>query len=566
MELENNKNNKNVNSYNNKEISKTEILVYVVLVVLFNIIFLTQIYLNRVDYNILGSIVTNKIEELKISVDSNYISSTKPQKIKINYYPSNSNLTDLRWKISSDETNTTLEIRDSLAYGKSKGKSRIWLENNYIKSNEIEFETVEFLNSINVLNPIKTMHINTEHKYDLKFLPDNSINKDIKIISSKSNVIEVKEDYTIKAKNKGTSKITIKDNFDNILYEEVIEVKWDRITNITFDETDVIIGKGQKYLVNTKIEPEYASYNDLVFISSNNNVVSVDEKGIITGNNLGDTVIEAKTNDNKVKKTYTVRVIEDEVSGSVNYSTNNYDMYINSDSGIKIGNINIFEKFEIIKNLTVKNTNNNYLLVRNKDGIPGFINLLTDDTLLKTAPKLINLDYTKITSEMHYSEIASIYSLLKYYKVNTSLEGLYNNIKKGDEMLPNIENKGNNPEEVLALKYGSYESPILNLAKRYSSIFTSDNTLTEEKIDLLLDKNKPIIVWINKENLNIENATKYIVDNKEVQTKQNWVAAVVKGYTKNYYIVNDPTTRENIVILKKNLLENYNKMGNRAIY
>lgn len=566
MELENNKNIENINSYNNKEISKTEILVYVVLVVLFNIIFLTQIYLNRVDYNILGSIVTNKIEELKISVDSNYISSTKPQKIKINYYPSNSNLTDLRWKISSDETNTTLEIRDSLAYGKSKGKSRIWLENNYIKSNEIEFETVEFLNSINVLNPIKTMHINTEHKYDLKFLPDNSINKDIKIISSKSNVIEVKEDYTIKAKNKGTSKITIKDNFDNILYEEVIEVKWDRITNITFDETDVIIGKGQKYLVNTKIEPEYASYNDLVFISSNNNVVSVDEKGIITGNNLGDTVIEAKTNDNKVKKTYTVRVIEDEVLGSINYSTNNYDMYINSDSGIKVGNINIFEKFEIIKNLTFKNTNNNYLLVRNKDGIPGFINLLNDDTLLKTAPKLINLDYTKITSEMHYSEIASIYSLLKYYKVNTSLEGLYNNIKKGDEMLPNIENKGNNPEEVLALKYGSYESPILNLAKRYSSIFTSDNTLTEEKIDLLLDKNKPIIVWINKENLNIENGAKYIVDNKEVQTKQNWVAAVVKGYTKNYYIVNDPTTRENIVILKKNLIENYNKMGNRAIY
>lgn len=566
MELENNKNIENINSYNNKEISKTEILVYVVLVVLFNIIFLTQIYLNRVDYNILGSIVTNKIEELKISVDSNYISSTKPQKIKINYYPSNSNLTDLRWKISSDETNTTLEIRDSLAYGKSKGKSRIWLENNYIKSNEIEFETVEFLNSINVLNPIKTMHINTEHKYDLKFLPDNSINKDIKIISSKSNVIEVKEDYTIKAKNKGTSKITIKDNFDNILYEEVIEVKWDRITNITFDETDVIIGKGQKYLVNTKIEPEYASYNDLVFISSNNNVVSVDEKGIITGNNLGDTVIEAKTNDNKVKKTYTVRVIEDEVLGSINYSTNNYDMYINSDSGIKVGNINIFEKFEIIKNLTFKNTNNNYLLVRNKDGIPGFINLLNDDTLLKTAPKLINLDYTKITSEMHYSEIASIYSLLKYYKVNTSLEGLYNNIKKGDEMLPNIENKGNNPEEVLVLKYGSYESPILNLAKRYSSIFTSDNTLTEEKIDLLLDKNKPIIVWINKENLNIENGAKYIVDNKEVQTKQNWVAAVVKGYTKNYYIVNDPTTRENIVILKKNLLENYNKMGNRAIY
>lgn len=566
MELENNKNNKNVNSYNNKGISKKEILVYVVLIVLFNLIFVTQIYLNRVDYNILGSIVTNKIEELKISVDSNYISSTKPQKIKINYYPSNSNLTDLRWKISSDETNTTLEIRDSLAYGKSKGKSRIWLENNYIKSNEIEFETVEFLNSINVLNPIKTMHINTEHKYDLKFLPDNSINKDIKIISSKSNVIEVKEDYTIKAKNKGTSKITIKDNFDNILYEEVIEVKWDRITNITFDETDVIIGKGQKYLVNTKIEPEYASYNDLVFISSNNNIVSVDEKGIITGNNLGDTVIEAKTNDNKVKKTYTVRVIEDQVSGGINYSTNNYDMYINSDSGIKVGNINIFEKFEIIKNLTVKNTNNNYLLVRNKDGIPGFINLLTDDTLLKTAPKLINLDYTKITSEMHYSEIASIYSLLKYYKVNTSLEGLYNNIKKGDEMLPNIENKGNNPEEVLALKYGSYESPILNLAKRYSSIFTSDNTLTEEKIDLLLDKNKPIIVWINKENLNIENGAKYIVDNKEVQTKQNWVAAVVKGYTKNYYIVNDPTTRENIVILKKNLLENYNKMGNRAIY
>lgn len=566
MELENNKNIENINSYNNKEISKTEILVYVVLVVLFNIIFLTQIYLNRVDYNILGSIVTNKIEELKISVDSNYISSTKPQKIKINYYPSNSNLTDLRWKISSDETNTTLEIRDSLAYGKSKGKSRIWLENNYIKSNEIEFETVEFLNSINVLNPIKTMHINTEHKYDLKFLPDNSINKDIKIISSKSNVIEVKEDYTIKAKNKGTSKITIKDNFDNILYEEVIEVKWDRITNITFDETDVIIGKGQKYLVNTKIEPEYASYNDLVFISSNNNVVSVDEKGIITGNNLGDTVIEAKTNDNKVKKTYTVRVIEDEVLGSINYSTNNYDMYINSDSGIKIGNINIFEKFEIIKNLTVKNTNNNYLLVRNKDGIPGFINLSSNDTLLKTAPKLINLDYTKITSEMPYSEIASIYSLLKYYKVNTSLEGLYNNIKKGDEMLPNIENKGNNPEEVLSLKYGSYESPILNLAKRYSSIFTSDNTLTEEKIDLLLDKNKPIIVWINKENLNIENGAKYIVDNKEVQTKQNWVAAVVKGYTKNYYIVNDPTTRENIVILKKNLLENYNKMGNRAIY
>ena len=86
---------------------------------------------------------------------------------------------------------------------------------------------------------------------------------------------------------------------------EVNEIEIERI-DISIDNT--IILKGEKEQLNVKIYPEDATNQNIIYVSSNPQVASIDDKGIIQAHTSGKTIITVKTENNLVSNQIEIEV------------------------------------------------------------------------------------------------------------------------------------------------------------------------------------------------------------------------------------------------------------------
>lgn len=504
-----------------------------------------------------------KVTKVELFADSNKVSDKVPLKVDIKIEPIDAYIKDLEWEIQDKDI---IDIKQNLIYGKSKGKTKVKLKNNYIFSNELEIETVDFLSSIEVENKIKALPIRTEHKYNIKYIPKTAENQKISIESTDPNIISVNnENLSIIGKNKGKSKIILRDSFKNILYEETIEVKWDRITNILLDEKEITIGKGQKYLIHAKIEPEFATHSDIIWNSSNENVASIDNLGIVTANNKGTTIIEATADDRKIKATYILNVVDTKLYNLTKYANLDFAIYPQiSKSYNELAKINKFEPFEIIKKIE-----NNYYKVRNKDGMPGIAKIDDINELLNKEPVLVKNFPHEVSTEIYNQELQALKNTLLFKNINITNYRLKKIIPIGkpitnenDKMLggdPNLEFVGN-PFETG--NYGAYETVIYKLLKNYIYNVKLISEISKEEMEEKISSGSIFIVWAGK----VENGkTWHSKNGKEHTEKLNKNTLIIKGFTDTSYIVNDYIKGEDLLVNKVDLQEEIKLMGNNII-
>lgn len=347
MEEKNKNSNDNLNT-NNKYVKLISVILFIFIIV----ILLSRIYIGQNSINMQGDLISSKkIEKLEISTLSTKVDSKHPQKINIKIEPVDSYAKDLTWTISDPDI---VDLKENIIYGKEKGKVKVSIGNKYIKSNTIEFESVDFLSSIEIENKIEKLPIRSEHKFKIKYTPENADNKDIKIESSNPDIVKVKESdpLTIIGNKKGKATIKFKDTFNNVLYETNIEVLWERITNIILDEKEITIGKNQKYIIYSKVEPDNATYTDLEYRSLNEDIVKIDKYGIVTAVKEGIAEIEVTADDKKVIKKYTVNVVSTPIYGVTKYTTDNYPVLTGANERYeKIAETKTFEKIEVLKDM-----------------------------------------------------------------------------------------------------------------------------------------------------------------------------------------------------------------------
>lgn len=347
MEEKNKNSNDNLNT-NNKYVKLISAILFIFIIV----ILLSRIYMGQNSINMQGDLISSKkIEKLEISTSSTKVDSKHPQKINIKIEPVDSYAKDLTWTISDPDI---VDLKENIIYGKEKGKVKVSIGNKYIKSNTIEFESVDFLSSIEVENKIEKLPIRSEHKFKIKYTPENADNKDIKLESSNPDIVKIKESdpLTIIGNKKGKATIKFKDTFNNVLYETNIEVLWERITNIILDEKEITIGKNQKYIIYSKVEPDNATYTDLEYRSLNEDIVKIDKYGIVTAVKEGVAEIEVTADDKKVIKKYTVNVVSTPIYGVTKYTTDNYTVLTGANERYeKIAETKTFEKIEVLKDM-----------------------------------------------------------------------------------------------------------------------------------------------------------------------------------------------------------------------
>ncbi len=130
--------------------------------------------------------------------------------------------------------------------------------------------------------------------------PTNASIKSVTWTSSDPSIATVSSSGVVTGIKKGTVTITCKTtNSAKTATCKVSVVK--RVTGVSMDKEDVILYFGRALSLNATVYPLDASVKDVTFSSSDSNIASVSEKGVVTPVNTGSTYIVATTKDGGYK-------------------------------------------------------------------------------------------------------------------------------------------------------------------------------------------------------------------------------------------------------------------------
>ena len=173
-------------------------------------------------------------------------------------------------------------------------------------------------------------------------------------------------------------------------------------------------------------------------------------------------------------------------------------------------------------------------------------------------------------------ESIALYTLLKYYNVDVTIEDIVNNLKKGER--PHYEGAtmyGGDPEiEFLGdprdvYSYGVYEKPIEEVANIFKPGIKNISGTPFEDILKLVKNGFPVQVWSSINCLEPKYANHSWIDrrtNKEITWKQPFHSLVVIGYSNDKVVVSDPDSGSIREFDKQKFENAYNFFGKRALY
>lgn len=154
----------------------------------------------------------------------------------------------------------------------------------------IEVESIEIDDKIQKISPESTI------KLGAKVLPEDATDKNITWKVNDSNIASIESDGTLKTKKSGDVIITATtSNGKKASITIKVKIEPDEI-KITKQITEIIVG--DKVLLTTSVTPYNSEYY-LKWFSSNENIISVDDKGNIQGVKPGQATIKVTTNNDK---------------------------------------------------------------------------------------------------------------------------------------------------------------------------------------------------------------------------------------------------------------------------
>ena len=206
-----------------------------------------------------------------------------------------------------------------------------------------------------------------------------------KVIYSSSNpqIATIDDKGLIQAIHSGETIITVKAEENSVQNQIKINV-YSKVTGIYLDQNEIYMTVDDTFKIKGYVEPDDANDTRILYRSSDTNIATIDENGIITAKNIGDTIISAIANENHdIKqecKLSVVRKMEDsEIHIDTSLNVNSLEI-----SGIDYNKNTVAD----IKELIITDLDIEIINYKNE--------LLQDDDLIGTGSKLIIKENGKV--------------------------------------------------------------------------------------------------------------------------------------------------------------------------
>ena len=167
------------------------------------------------------------------------------------------------------------------------------------------------VSSIELSTQYTTILVGTSAQIASTVSPENATDKTLVWTSSNPEVISVEQDGTITAQSQGTA--IIRATAVGGVYKEIIITAQTEILadEISIKDSQVTLNLGSSKNLQCTFLPGNTTNTDIVWTSSNPDIVSVDENGRIVAKALGNATITATTNNGKTANCYVnVPVVE----------------------------------------------------------------------------------------------------------------------------------------------------------------------------------------------------------------------------------------------------------------
>ena len=149
-------------------------------------------------------------------------------------------------------------------------------------------------------------------KITATLLPTTASNKNVKWASSNEKIAKVDANGNITAVSKGTAKITAT-SADNPNVSKVVNVNVEK-EEIQIDKSISCFVLGKTHTLNATISPNWVENKEVVWESSNKDILEVNQKGEITGKKEGTAIITVKVKNNpSITDKHTITITSKEV-------------------------------------------------------------------------------------------------------------------------------------------------------------------------------------------------------------------------------------------------------------
>ena len=222
---------------------------------------------------------------------------------------------------------------------------------------EYQIEKIE----INIDNT--TIIKGEEKKLQVTIWPPEAANKKIKYTSSNPKIASIDDNGNIKALHSGKTTITVKSQENDVKNKIEITV-YSLVNDITLNENEIYMCVGDNFKINAIIKPIDANNKNLLYINTNEDVVNVEQSGMITAINQGVAKITVISKENsEIKSECIVNVVRDIESMEIQFDN---PLRV---EGLYISNIdykenlvsNIQEKIKTNLDVKIVNRNNKEL-------------------------------------------------------------------------------------------------------------------------------------------------------------------------------------------------------------
>lgn len=136
----------------------------------------------------------------------------------------------------------------------------------------------------------QTIQKGERKQLQVSILPQEASNHKILYSSSNPEIATVDDKGNIQAICSGTTIITVKAEENNVQNQIEITV-YSKVTGIILDQKEIYMQVGDTFQINASIEPEDANEKTVFYSSTNVQIASIEENGIITAYQEGETTI-----------------------------------------------------------------------------------------------------------------------------------------------------------------------------------------------------------------------------------------------------------------------------------
>ncbi len=155
-----------------------------------------------------------------------------------------------------------------------------------------------------------TLFKNESKKIEYSILPENAIDKEVTFTSNDETLLKVSNDGIIKSTNKvGTGTITITSKESGFRKNINVTVK-SKLERIYFDIHELELRENETKKLNVNIQPSDAEVT-LNFTSSDPNIVSINNVGVIKGLKKGNATIKVSTPNEDLSDNINITVLEE---------------------------------------------------------------------------------------------------------------------------------------------------------------------------------------------------------------------------------------------------------------